>query len=86
MDEDFPADRAEELGTYLSIKQGRIAALKMNNNADQLLTAIIVEWLRNDKTQSWEKLADAVRNCHLPLLADKILEQYCGVKGKVFIT
>ena len=88
MAEDFPADKAEELGIFLGIKKGRISTLRMNNNgnADQLLTAIIEEWLRNDKKKSWEKLADAVRSCHHLLLADKILEQYCGeVFQKVYI-
>ena len=84
MDGDFPAGIAEELGLYLGIKPGRISTLKMNNNgnADRLLTAIIEEWLRNDKKQSWRTLADAVRRCGYSLLADKIIEQYCGVKRK----
>ena len=85
-DEDFSAGIAEELGLFLGIKQGRIDTLRTNNNgnADKLLTAIIEEWLRNDKEKSWKKLADAVRSCHHPLLADKILEQYCGEERKLF--
>ena len=88
MDGDFPADEAEELGIFLGMKKGRIDVLGINNsgNADQLLTAIIEEWLRNDKEKSWKKLADAVRSCHHPLLADKILEQNCGEKRKVRIS
>ena len=87
MDEDFPVGIAEELGTFLGIKKGRIDALRKDNdgNADQLLTAIIEEWLQNDKEKSWEKLADAVRSCHHPLLADKILKQYCGVFQMVYL-
>ena len=87
MDEDFPAGKAEGLGTFLGIEPGKIFTLRTNNNgnADKLLTAIIVEWLRNDKKKSWEKLANAVRRCGHSLLADKILKQYyCGVKRKVF--
>ena len=82
MDEDFPAGKAEELGIFLGMKEGRISTLRMNNNdnGDKLLTAIIEEWLRNGKKKSWERLADAVRSCHRPLLADKILKQYCGEK------
>ena len=86
MDGGFSASEAGELGTFLDIEQGRIDTLRTDNvgNANNLLTAIIVEWLRNDKEKSWGKLADAVRRCSHSLLADKILEQYCGIKRKVF--
>ena len=88
VDEDFSANKAKELGIFLGMKKGRIDVLGINNsgNADQLLTAIIEEWLQNDKKKSWGKLADAVRRCHYPLLADKILKQYCEeVFQKVYI-
>ena len=86
MDEDFPADRAEELGIFLGLKKGRISTLRTNNNgnADKLLTTIIEEWLQNDKKKSWDRLANAVKRCGYSLLANKILKQYCGVKRKVF--
>ena len=87
-DEGFPANESEELGIFLGIKKGRISALRKDNNgnADQLLTAIIEEWLQNDKKKSWEKLADAVKRCHYSLLADKILKKYCGeVYQKVYL-
>ena len=86
MDGDFPAGEAEELGTFLGVESGKISTLRTNSNGNayKLLTAIIEEWLRNDKKKSWEKLADAVRSCRHSLLADKILKQYCGVKRKVF--
>ena len=90
MDGGFSAGDAEELGTFLGIKPGRISTLRTNSNGNvhQLLTAIIDEWLQIDKKSSWRKLADAVRNsvaersCRHLLVADKILEQYCGVKRK----
>ena len=84
MVKDFPASEADQLGIYLGIKLGRISTLKMNNNgnADRLLTAIIEEWLRNDKKPTLRTLADAVRRCHHSQLADYILKQYWGVKRK----
>ena len=72
--EDFPADKAGELGTFLGINHGRISTLKSNNvgNADEMLSAILSEWLNNDSEKSWEKLAKALRNLSHSLIADKI--------------
>ena len=71
---DFPADKAGELGTFLGINPGRIFTLESNNigNADEMLSAILSEWLNNDDEKSWEKLADALRRLDHSLMADKI--------------
>ena len=76
-EEDFHANRAEELGVYLGIKPGRIAALKQisGGDPDRLLSSIITEWLDNDKEKSWQKLATALRHCHHSLIANKIPPQ-----------
>ena len=73
--EDFPADKADELGIYLGINFGRISALKSSNlgNPDQILSAIISEWLNNDGEKSWKKLADALRNINHSSMADKLV-------------
>ena len=59
----------------MGIKPGRISALKKNNNndADRLLSEIITEWLNNDDEKSWDKLANALRNCNHSVMADKLL-------------
>ena len=74
-EEDFPADRAGELGTYLGIKPGRISTLKSNNlgNADEFLSAIISDWLNDDSEKSWKKLADALRYLNHSLMSDKLV-------------
>ena len=75
-EEDFPADKAGELGTYLGINPGRISTLKSDNvgNADGMLSAILSEWLSNDG-QSWEKLADVLRHLDHSLMADILREK-----------
>ena len=75
-EEDFPVDKAEELGIFLGIKPGRISTLKRNNicNADELLTAILSEWLKNDGEKSWKKLADTLRYLSHSSMADKLVE------------
>ena len=75
-EEDFPADKAGELGIYLGIKPGKISALKRDNfgNADEILSAILSEWLNNDGEKSWKKLADALRHLGHSLTANKLVE------------
>ena len=72
--EDFPANRAEDLGEYLGIKPGRITALKQisGGDPDRLLSNVITEWLNNDSEKSWQKLAKALKNCDHSLIAKKI--------------
>ena len=72
--EDFSASRAEDLGEYLGIKPGRIAALrqKSGGDPDRLLSRVIREWLNNDSEKSWLKLAKALKNCDHSLIAKKI--------------
>ena len=76
-EEDFHANRAEDLGVYLGIKPGRIAALKQisGGDPDRLLSSVITEWLDNDSEKSWQKLATALRHCHHSLIAEKIASQ-----------
>ena len=76
-EEDFPADKAEELGIYLGIKPGRNSTLKRNNlgNADEMLSAILSEWLNDDGEKSWKKLADALRYLGHSSMADKLMEK-----------
>ena len=76
-EEDFHANRAEDLGEYLGIKPGRIAALKQKNGGDpdRLLSNVITEWLNNDSEKSWQKLAKALENCDHSLIAKKICPQ-----------
>ena len=82
-EEDFPADKAEELGTYLGINPGRISTLKSNNvgNADGMLSATLSEWLSNDGEKSWKKLADVLRHLDHSLMADKILREKANPLG-----
>ena len=76
-EEGFHANRAEDLGEYLGIKPGRIAALKQisGGDPDRLLSSVITEWLDNDIKKSWKKLATALRHCHHSLIANKIAPQ-----------
>ena len=76
-EEDFPADRGEDLGEYLGIKPGRISALKTKSGGDpdRLLSNIIIEWLNNDNGKCWQKLAKALKNCDHSLIAEKIAPQ-----------
>ena len=73
-EEDFPADRGEDLGEYLGIKPGRISTLKKNSggDSDRLLSNVITEWLSNDKEKSWQKLSIALKYCGYSLMAEKI--------------
>ena len=71
---DFPADTAGDLGQCLSIKQGIMSNLrqKSGGDPDRLLTLVIKQWLNNDSEKSWLKLADALEQCNLQLIANKI--------------
>ena len=72
--EDFPANKAGELGIYLGIKHGRISTLESDNhgNADKMLSAILSEWLNNHGEKSWKKLADALKYLGHSSTADRI--------------
>ena len=76
-EEDFHANRAEDLGEYLGVKPGRIEALKQKSGGDpdRLLSNVITEWLNNDSEKSWQKLATALRHCDHSLIAKKISPQ-----------
>ena len=76
-EEDFPANRAEDLGVYLGIKPGRLSDLKTESGGvpDRLLSNVITEWLNNDSGKSWQKLATTLKNCNYSLIAKKIAPQ-----------
>ena len=76
-EEDFPANKAGELGIYLGIKPGRISTLESDNhgNSDKIPTAILSEWLGNDGEKWWEKLAKALGTLRHLLTADKLVER-----------
>ena len=82
-EEDFPSDKAEDLGEYLGITAGRISTFKMDsgNNPDRLLSNIIMEWLNNDVNTSGDKLANAVKYCGHSLTANKIREIFSDGGG-----
>ena len=74
--EDFPANRATDLGEYLGIKPGRLSALKVLSGGDpHRLLSVIIEWFNNDSEKSWLKLAKALKNCGHSLIAEKLAPQ-----------
>ena len=87
-EEDFPANKAGELGIYLGIKPGRISTLESDNhgNSDKILTAILSEWLEIDGEKSWEKLAKALETLRHLLTADKLVERRTIPLGGMYCT
>jgi len=70
---EFPASKAGTLGIYLGIAPPMLDDFKRNNmgNAAGEMEAVLKHWLATDENKSWAKLADAVKNCDHPLLANK---------------
>ena len=62
------------LGKYLGIPPPVIERLTHDSGSDseRLLSEVIDHWLRNDKDQSWSKLADALQYCNYGVLAENI--------------
>ena len=72
-EEDFPANRAEDLGEYLDIKPERIATLRQTSGGDpdRLLSKVITEWFDN----SWQRLAKAMKHCDRSQMTTNIAPQ-----------
>jgi len=73
----FPCSKAKELGTYLDLPNYRIENFLRENQhiIQQVLLYILEYWLETDQEKSWTKLAEAVKDCGHPCLAETIQQQ-----------
>ena len=75
--QEFPANVAKELGTYLDVPHAKIQEFRENNmgNAKGMLIDVLNYWLETDPEKSWSKLAEAVEDCGYGVLAEKIRQK-----------
>ena len=73
-EEDFPADKARELGVNLDVPPGRLSTFEANrpNNANGVLMDVITYWIDNNRQASWDRLATALEECDHAVIAKKI--------------
>ena len=78
--EDFPSNKASELGSYLGLSPARLEEFNHDNPRDsrKALQDIINYWLESDSEKSWTKLAEAIDLCGYKILAEKI----CAMSSK----
>ena len=74
---EFPASEAKELGTYLEVPHAKTQEFRENNmgKAKGMLIDVLNYWLETDAEKSWNKLAEAVKDCGYGVLAEKIRQK-----------
>ena len=72
--EDFPANKATELGSYLGLSPARLEEFNHDNPGDsrKMLQDIINYWLETASEKSWTKLAEAIELRGYKIPAKKI--------------
>ena len=75
--QEFAANVAKELGTFLDVPHAKIQEFRENNigNARGMLIDVLNYWLETDPEKSWSKLAEAVEDCGYGVLAEKIRQK-----------
>jgi len=77
---EFPATKAEKLGTFLNVSQAYMQEVTYENikgNDREVLIDVMNFWLENGLERSWTKLAKAVEDSGNGDLAAKIRQKNC---------